>query len=176
MGVNNIRDFVVPDYHAFGNKKTFERDACTIEPDVSRVLMGQNIPSNVIKRNYPGPFERIYYRRTTDCFDIKNGIIFGGGRTTTGLLIGVAIVMGARQIYVAGMDGYSRYVEEGANPWHHRMPTNCRGFKGHDTYGRDYYKALDDAAYTDLQNIRNYQLQKEMKVFQFVTPTTYEVS
>jgi len=73
------------------------------------------------------------------------------------------------------MNGYSRNVEEGDNPWHHPMPANSKGFKGHHAYGRDYYKALDAAVHTDLQNIRNYQLQKEMKVFQLINSTTYKI-
>jgi len=58
--------------------------------------MGQNIPRNVIKRNYKGSSERFYYRQSADVFDITNGMNFGGDKTTTGLLITVVIVMGAR--------------------------------------------------------------------------------
>ena len=51
-------------------------------------------------------------------FDIEAGIIQASCRTVGVLLIGVAIVMGAEGILVAGMDGYKNLLEEGG-PIHH---------------------------------------------------------
>jgi 4-hydroxy 2-oxovalerate aldolase len=172
MGVNRISGFVTPDYHTFGNKKTFLRDAETANFMKSNILIGQYIPRRVVKHNLKGNFEWVLYKNNKDEFSIKNGFIYGGGRTTTGLLIGVAMVMGGSQIYVAGMDGYSSYLESGRDLWFHGTIGN---YKGDGREGRAYYKALDDAANADLKQIKAYQEKSGRKVFQFVTPTSYRI-
>ncbi len=52
-------------------------------------------------------YETIYFRDVLDAdFDIKNGMIQSNCRTISVLLVGLAIVMGAKRIFIAGMDGY----------------------------------------------------------------------
>jgi len=170
MGVNRITHYLTPDYIAFCNQKTFLRDAKTANLKKSRALIGQYIPRKLAKKNLDGPFEWLLYNKAKTSFSIDRGIIHGGGRTTTGLLIGVAIVMGASDIYVAGMDGYSLYLEKGQDLWFHETIGN---FKGDNPAGRAYYRSLDEAANADLRQIAAFQRRTHRSEFRFLTPTSY---
>lgn len=111
MGGNFLGDTLVPDYHAFVNRKRFCNHAKHIHPK-SRVLLSPYFPRRVIRDFYAGDYEEIAFRNKYPSEEgqirIVDGIIEAEGATLVTIMIGVAIVMGARNVLVAGMDGYSR--------------------------------------------------------------------
>jgi len=51
------------------------------------------------------------YQNTESDFSINNGIIGSNCRTSAVLMIAVAFVMGAKEIFIAGLDGYSNLIK-----------------------------------------------------------------
>ncbi|GFM35032.1 hypothetical protein [Desulfovibrio subterraneus] len=106
LGANNLGGLFVPDYHAFNNAKRFVSHIETVHPD-SSLLLGINLPGDLIDDYLDRPYEPLVFNDILDAdFDIANGMISSNCRTISVLLAGVAVVMGARRIFIAGMDGY----------------------------------------------------------------------
>lgn len=106
LGANYLSGLFIPHYHAFNNKKRFSMYVDEVNAD-SKLLIGQNIPETMILEYTDRDYELLFFKDVLDNdFDIKNGVIQANCRTISVLLIGVAIVMGAEQIFVVGMDGY----------------------------------------------------------------------
>jgi len=106
LGANNLAGLFQPHYHAFNNKKRFFSYISTVHP-VSKLLIGENIPPDMIQESVHREYETLYFRDLLDAdFDIHQGVIQTSCRTISVLLIGVAIVMGAGRVFIAGMDGY----------------------------------------------------------------------
>jgi len=106
LGANYLGGLFVPDYHVFNNKRRFIDYIDTVKPE-SRLLIGQYITEEMIREYTDSDYERIYYSDTLNYnFGINNGLINTNCRTVAVLLLGVAIVMGARRIFSVGMDGY----------------------------------------------------------------------
>lgn len=106
LGANYLSGLFIPHYHAFNNKKRFTMYVDEVNPD-SKLLISQNIPETMILEYTNRDYELLFFKDVLDNdFDIKNGVIQTNCRTISVLLIGVAIVMGAELIFVAGMDGY----------------------------------------------------------------------
>lgn len=106
MGANYLAGLFEPHYHAFVNLKRFTMYVGEASPR-SKLLLGENIPESLISEYTQRPYERLYFRDILNAdFDIVDGRIQTNCRTVSVLLCGVAIVMGAHRIFVAGMDGY----------------------------------------------------------------------
>lgn len=106
LGANYLADLFIPHYHAFNNKKRFTMYADSVHKQ-SKLLVGENIPNVLIKEYLDRDFETLYFDDVLEAdFGIQNGRILCNCRTISVLLLGVAIVMGARRLFVAGMDGY----------------------------------------------------------------------
>lgn len=115
LGANYLGGMFIPQYHAFNNKKRFINYIETVSFQ-SRLLIGQNISKEMIAEYTPREYERLLFKDIlAGNFDIINGIIQSNCRTISVLLIGVAIVMGANRIFVAGMDGYVGLAKEGCS-------------------------------------------------------------
>lgn len=106
LGANFLDNLFIPHYHAFTNKKRFMDYIDTVHRD-SMLLIGENIPEDLIKEYTLRNYEKLFFIDELNDFDIKNGIIQTNCRTVAVLLIGVAIVMGAKRIFAAGLDGYT---------------------------------------------------------------------
>jgi len=111
MAGNFIDNMFVPDYHGFTNRKRFIAYIKSINSK-SNVLLSPYFATYIIKENYRGKYEEIVFDDQFTLekgrFEIKEGIIYSSGASVGTILLGVAIVMGAENIYVAGMDGYSK--------------------------------------------------------------------
>jgi len=106
MGANYLGGLFAPDYHAFTNKKRFSMYVDSVSPE-SRLMIGGNISREMIDEYVHRDYETLYFRDVLDMdFDIADGRILSNCRTVSVLLAGVAVVVGARRIFIAGMDGY----------------------------------------------------------------------
>jgi 4-hydroxy 2-oxovalerate aldolase len=106
LGANNLGGLFEPTYHAFTNKHRFVMYLDTVNPR-SKLLIGENIPGHMISQYVRRDHETLFFEDLLDAdFDIAGGRIQTNCRTVSVLLLGVAIVMGARRLFVAGMDGY----------------------------------------------------------------------
>ncbi len=106
MGANYLGDLFTPDYHAFINLRRFIRHVSSVDPS-SGLLLSQHFPGEVIEAHCERAYEDILFvDRVKGPFDIDNGVISNNCGTVSVLLIAVALVMGASEVFVAGMDGY----------------------------------------------------------------------
>lgn len=106
LGANYLGGLFKPHYHAFNNKIRFSEYAELVAPE-SNLLVGQYIPQEMIQECLSKEYELLYYRDVLNAdFDIIDGVIQSNCRTISVLLLGVAIVMGAKRVFAVGMDGY----------------------------------------------------------------------
>lgn len=106
MGANNLSGMYHPHYHAFNNKRRFMMYADTVS-EKSKLFLSQHFPEELINEYADRDHEKIYYRDSFNTnFSVKDSVIETNCRTVSILLLGVAIVMGAKRIFAAGMDGY----------------------------------------------------------------------
>lgn len=103
---NDLAWFTVPHYHSFFNRRRFCTFARTIHKE-SRIILSPYLPKRLIKRHYKGTYEYGMFRNVDNrTFQIDDSIISSNCRSSALLNIGIAIVMGARRIYAAGLDGF----------------------------------------------------------------------
>lgn len=106
LGGNYLGGLFKPHYHAFSNKVRFSQYSDLVAPE-SNLLIGQYIPQEMIRDYVSKEYELLYYRDILNAdFDIVDGVIQSNCRTISVLLLGVAIVMGAKRVFAVGMDGY----------------------------------------------------------------------
>ena len=109
MGCNFLGDMFVPHYHAIINQKMFQKYVNTIHRD-SKILLSPYWTRLFINSYSVRNYELISYENNypgnKGNMQILNGIIYAEGVTVGAILIGVAIIMGAKNIFVAGLDGY----------------------------------------------------------------------
>ena len=104
LGANFLNNLFIPDYHAFHNKRRL--DYIKTVNNKSKLLIGQNIPNEMIKKYTKRKYEILSHKNLRDDFDIIDGVIQSNCGTVSILLLGVAIVMGSKRIFAAGLDGY----------------------------------------------------------------------
>jgi hypothetical protein len=169
LGGNHITPFLHPTYHAFTNRHRFLDYARTIDPSKSRVLLSPYFQKATINEYYGGPYEEIAYVADNEAaFGIEDGIILAGCRTVAVLLIAVAIVMGAERIYVAGLDGFRRLVEEGRADDLHFTPLTSAA------RSVDHARSVMAGNERFLDEIQAYLRAHGREPFSIVTPTAYE--
>ncbi len=106
LGANFLNSLFKPDYHAFNNAKRFISHHDTVSPE-SRMLIGINLSGDMIREYVKRDWEPLVFRNLLDTeFDLKDGMVMANCRTISVLLIGVAVAMGAKRVFIAGMDGY----------------------------------------------------------------------
>lgn len=109
LGANYLGGLFKPHYHAFNNKRRFIKYVNIVVPE-SKLLIGQHIEKSFIRGYTKREYEVLYYKDVLDAhFDIQNGVIQANCRTISILLLGIAIVMGAKRIFSVGMDGYMNF-------------------------------------------------------------------
>jgi 4-hydroxy 2-oxovalerate aldolase len=106
IGANYLGGLFKPHYHAFNNKRRFIKYIDSVNPE-SKLILGQYMPDKLVREYTDRDYEKIYYTDMLNYdFGINNGVITTNCRTISVLLLGLAIVMGARRVFCTGMDGY----------------------------------------------------------------------
>lgn len=106
MGANYLGGLFKPHYHAFSNKRRFINYIDSVGKD-SNLLISSNFEEDFISQYTGRNYEwLVHFNRVSSCFGINEGVITSNCRTVAILLIAAAIVMGAKRIFVAGLDGY----------------------------------------------------------------------
>ncbi|MFW6016069.1 MAG: aldolase catalytic domain-containing protein [bacterium] len=162
MGPNYLDDLFIPDYHAFSNKRRFLQYIDTVD-EKSALLIGNSIEKSVIKEKINRDYEIMQYiNSSSNDFDIINGIITSNCRTVSILLIAIAIVMGAKRIFVAGMDGYLNY------------DSSYHFYKEEEARKNELIKEKHALIYKYLKQIDLYLKNNNKHSFYIITPTSYE--
>lgn len=170
IGVNYHGNLFKAQYHAFNNKRRFIDYIDTVDKE-SRLLIGQYISPSMIKDYVDTKYETIYYLdNSTSSFDINDGVISSNCRTISILSIGIAIVMGARRIFVAGLDGYM---------WPNNINSDGNKGKLHFYFEKDETENFDFLRDRHLGNLRyleqidEYMFKHGKEGVHIITPTSY---
>lgn len=117
LGANYLGSFFTPHYHIFNNKRRFVDYVDTVKQG-SKLMISQYIANEMVREYTDKDYEKIYYVDALNYdFDIKDGVINTNCRTVAVFLLGLAIVMGAKRVFSAGMDGYL-FEKETNNDFH----------------------------------------------------------
>lgn len=167
IGINNMTAFWTPTCHLWTNTQRFRTYGKNIHTD-SKLMLGSNISLKVIR-------EIIESRRYTLVnytdkegvpIDYKKGKIYGYYRTAGCLAIMVAHLMGAKEINVVGMDGYSLHKQEDIVSG--KESQHCYGQGFTDTADWKTCVRKDKLINNVLLNLKSYGID-----FKIITPTKY---
>jgi len=168
MGANHITPYIYPYYHLFTNRARLMEFGRTIDPTKSKVLLGAYLPDWTIKSQYDGPYERLNYVNNLEArFDVQDGIIQTDCRSVVILGIGVAIIMGARRVFVAGLDGHLQNLAAGK-----QLNFYDQKFLPHEN--EDFFIAHQAICQRVLNEIAEYLHNRGRPAFKILTPTVYE--
>ncbi len=178
IGANYLGGLFVPHYHLFNNQARFADFIGNVHPD-SKLLVCSTFPGNLIARNTDRDYELIQHsEELVHPFNIENGVIMSNCKAVSVLSIAVAIVMGAKNIYVAGMDGYKdteTFIRKGI---HCNSGTAEEGDKSMDLSVRsgDYREQMlwHNGINNLLREINEYLLSSKMNELIIITPTTHK--
>ena len=165
MGGNYLGGLFTPDYHAFVNKKRFVDYVESVEGS-SRLLIGQHIPADMVRDYVSRDYELLYYHDSMeDPFDIKDGVVTANCRTVAVLLAGIALVMGAKRIFMVGMDGYMANSAEGLYHFYNEKneAEQQEDLKDKHNWNLNYLKQIDD-----------YMVNNGGEGLHILTPTNYK--
>ena len=167
MGANYLGGLFTPDYHAFSNKKRFMSYVDQVNKR-SSLLLSSSFDDSFITDYTQSSYERIVHlNRTSKNFDIKQGIITPNCRTVSILLVAVAVVMGAKRIFIAGMDGYKNKESFLLN--------NIHFYK--ETEEVDNFKLLIEKHNWNemlLNTINSFLISRDKEGLHIITPTSHK--
>ncbi|MCP3932981.1 MAG: DUF115 domain-containing protein [Bacteroidetes bacterium] len=164
LGANYLQDLFVPHYHAFVSRKRFLQYAQTVN-NKSKLLLSCEFESSFIKRYTEKKYERIFFNDTNETpLDIHNGLISNNCSSVSMLLIAVAYVMGAKSIYVAGLDGFMKTDENGRFYFYDEDAPNSENFNLIRHKGGE----------KSLANLNILLQNNGREALKIITPTSYE--
>ncbi len=170
IGCNNISKLYTPNYHAFINRKRFVENISFIDKEKTRVIISPYIAKWIIRRHFRDEYWPLMFAdRPEGDFRISDGILFSSCKTSALMMIGLSIVMGAKKIHIAGLDGYSKYFLDGEK-------INCLDVKS--KYGsfekdRRHYLRLEQLNERYLKEMDDYFFAKRGNRLKIITPTVH---
>ena len=165
MGANYLGDLFMPDYHAFINLRRFIRHVSSVD-DSSGLLLSQHFPGDVVGEHCERPFEDLLFvDRVKGPFSIENGVISNNCGTVSVLLIAVALVMGASEVFVAGMDGYRLTSEEGGPLFYDEED---------ETHSESFIRTRERWNERALADLESFMTGQGVMGPTIITPTTHE--
>lgn len=171
LGANNLEGLFIPHYHAFSNKKRFINYVSRVH-ESSKLLLSSEFEEDFIKDYTKREFEwLVHLNRFSKHFAIEDGIINSHCGSVSVLLVACAIVMGARRIFIAGMDGY----KDKDNMLSKRIYF-------YDDVSREGKEFRDLQAYLELHKnnedllraINGYLLDQQKEGLTIITPTSHK--
>ncbi|GEM_PF-2392168 len=179
IGVNNIVPFIVPDYHGFVNRHRFAQFGNTINKAGSSGLLSINLPDSLIKQHCSAPYELVMLKDSNDpgiTSLTDEGIIHHHGSVATYMIM-VAYVMGARSIYVAGVDGLKSFDKGGKDEskvHYQDMPYRINKKSNLDGAGREKkYRRVEGINTRALTSIAKWAKGSNRTPFVLITPGSY---
>ena len=168
IGINNITEFFIPDYHLWTNTKRFRDFGKNILPE-SELLLGAGIHLKTVREVIGDmDYHLINFTDMKEGVPIgyKKGKILGFFRTAGCLAIMIAHLMGCKDVSIVGMDGHTFYDYEdikSGNKSHHCYKENYKPFSQEMCIRKDHI------IMGVLSSLKNYGI--DLKI---LTPTIYE--
>ena len=167
IGINNMTEFWIPDYHLWTNTQRFRTYGNNIRAE-SKLLLGCNIPLKIIRNTINRDYTLIDYTDVESTpIDYHDGKIYGYYRTAGCLAIMILHLMGVSEINIVGMDGYTLHSRDKLQQ--REKSQHCYG-EGHtDTADWDSCVKKDTIIKNVLLTLKNYGIK-----FRIITPTKYK--
>ncbi len=181
IGVNNCFDMDIDiGYFAFTNRHRFVDYGHKLNDNKSCILLiAPYIPpwsiKEILNKDTRKKIEYIMYVSENEIrFDIDDeGIIQGSCKSVAVLMIAVAIVMGAKNIYVAGLDGYSRIIESGKKDIHYNLSQPKFNIETEKEQFLEHYYKSEAYQVRFLREIREFQIRHGKEPYRIITPTVH---
>jgi 4-hydroxy 2-oxovalerate aldolase len=165
MGANYLGDLFAPDYHAFVNLRRFIKHVSSVASS-SKLILSQYFSEDIIREHSNGDYEKIrFVDRVKGPFDIAEGVISNNCGTVSVLLVAVAVVMGASEVFVAGMDGY-RLVSDDGGPLFYDEED--------ETESESFIRTRERWNEQALKDLESHMTEHGVMGPTIITPTTYE--
>jgi len=166
IGVNNMSSLLIPDYHIWTNSGRLKEFGNCISNE-SSLFLGKNITSDLLnKYDNKKSFLVSYSDKRKTKYRYKRGNISGYFRTAGCLSIMISHLLGAKKIYVAGMDGYTfidkKSIENKTSSQH------LYGKGNTDKTTWDQCVEKDKIVDNILNGLKNYGIK-----FSIITPTVF---
>jgi hypothetical protein len=167
IGINNITHLFVPDFHVWTNNQRLKNYGSCIN-DSSELVLGDRIRKEIIEQYNIRSFIQLRYEDSEEVpLCIREGKIYGYFRTAGCLSIMVAHCLGAKNIYIVGMDGYTLYPKDDLTTM--KEDHHCYGSGYTDDASWEKCLKKDELVYKCLHSIKNYGVN-----FSILTPTVFK--
>lgn len=178
IGSNYLGGLYRPHYHSFNNETRFIEHISDVDPG-SKLLVTCAFPPGFVRKHTGRDYEVIQHSNADHfSFAIEHGVIMNNCKAVSVLSIAVAIVMGAKRIFIAGMDGYKdfeTFLSEGAGsrPTTKNAPvvTDISARSGEYREQMEWHNHIDRL----LRQINDYLLSNGMRGLTIVTPTSHKL-
>ena len=167
IGINYMTEFCIPDYHLWTNQQRYRDLGWCISPS-SKMMFGCGMPIKLIRKHHQGDYITVdYTKKGADKVDYRDGKIYGNFRTAGSLAIMIAHLLGAENIYVVGMDGYTLHSQEELKKSKKNQHFYGKGY----TDDSEWEKCLekDNHVYAMLKKLESYGI-----AFKILTPTKFD--
>ena len=167
IGINYMTEFCIPNYHLWTNRQRY-RDFGGHIHKKSKMMFGCNLPGKLIKKHFKGDYIVVDYGSSNDnSIRYKEGKIYGDFRTAGCLAIVIAYLLGASEIFVVGMDGYTLHSREELDNQSASHHVYGKGYTDDSTWEKCIEK--DRLVYENLNEIEAFGAG-----FRILTPTKFE--
>lgn len=167
LGINNMNCLCPPDFNLWTNNQRYCKFGNSISPH-SKLLFGCGIPYKTIKKHYKKEYFSVDFEDKPGLeMDMTGEIIKGYFRTAGGLSIALCHLMGANNIYIVGMDGYTFYKKKDLKA--KKVSHHCYGKGYTDDASWEKCKIKDVIVNNALRALKNYGIS-----FKVITPTVFE--
>jgi hypothetical protein len=167
LGINRMTGTIVPTYHLWTNRKRWGKYGSCVNND-SKLILGPSITSKHAKKHYRGKYDRIdYVDKEGTPFEFKDEQICGYFRTAGVLAIALAHTMGAKNIFIVGMDGYTFHDKKALK--RKKANHHCYGSGYTDDASWDDCIKKDNIVYDNLKTLSNNGIK-----FSILTPTVFD--
>jgi len=171
IGINKLIPSIHLDYHLWTNKQRYHTNGKCISKK-SKLMFGCNLGREVVKKHYRKKdyisinYTSIFSESIRESIGFNGEKISGFFRTAGTLGIMVAHIMGAKKIYVVGMDGYTLHGKKDLLSNHHHH--HCYGSGYTDDANWEKCLVKDDQVNINLKELQDYGVE-----FKIITPTKF---
>ncbi len=166
IGVNYLGQLFVPHYHGFSNKKRFISYVDLVAENSKLLLSNIFEPAFISDYTQRGYEVMEHLAHVGDSFEIEDGVIKANFRTVGLLMVAVSIVMGAKRIFIAGMDGYDKEAFLANKVHFYEENENSKDFQD--------LMELHNGNEAMLRAINNYLLHRSREGLHIITPTSHK--
>lgn len=169
IGMNKMTNFVTPKYHLWTNRKRWNRYGHVCKKE-SIKLIGIGLNFNKINKNCHGECIPLSFTdKKGEPIGFQDNHISGFFRSTGNLSIMLCHIMGAKNIYVVGLDGLTLYPQKEYDSL--KRKHHCDDYGEGNTAEKSWKRCVevDDNILYSLNLLRDYGIK-----FEILTPTKFK--